>query len=378
VKILRIADIPNNRTGGMSRVIYCGGDALAAMGHQVDYALGDQMHVGCLASLRRFAIPLHVPKLVRRLQKERGKYDVVEVHEPIAAPYCWQRRRAADLPPVVILSHGSEARGRQKQIEYKRQKGMPISFRERNIPLVAWQAMYAMRHADQVLCLNSLDQEFLISAGVAPDAITLLSNGVDAEMLHYPYDRAQMDVTDFLFLGTWIMRKGIIEVAAAMTRVMDQRPKVTFTVAGFGVPDEAVRASFPSRLLPRLTLVQKIEGAQAIAGLYRKHQVFVLPSYFEGQPLVMLEAAALGLAIVATDESGMHDFLESGRDGILVPVGDSDALATQLLRLCDDPATTYRLGSAARQKVQSYTWANNAKTLLRAYEKAIDRSRTGK
>jgi glycosyltransferase involved in cell wall biosynthesis len=375
VRILRIADVPDNRTGGMTRAMYGGGDVLAAMGHQVDYLFSENIHPRSRVIPARFDVPLKLPKIIRELQRQRGDYDVVEIHEPLAAPFCWQRKYLHNLPPLVLFSHGAEGRHRERQIAYKRQIGLPVSPRERYLPVVAWQSMYAMRRADQILCLNSLDQAFLINAGVHHDAITRLRLGVDDAFLERPDDRRETTlVTHFLFLGTWIMRKGIRELAAAMTQLMDQRPGITLTIAGFGVPPETVRASFPSQYAPRLNLIAKLEGTQTLIDLYGQQQVLILPSFFEGQPLVMLEAAALGLAIVATDESGMHDFIESDRDGLLVPVGDETALAAALLRLCDDPALAFGLGTAAREKVQKFTWSQSAQMLLGAYQKAIERA----
>ncbi|HET6576058.1 MAG TPA: hypothetical protein VFG68_20825, partial [Fimbriiglobus sp.] len=87
MRVLRVADVPDNRTGGMSRAMYLAGDALARLGHTVEYAFAD--HLGpAPAKVRRFVIPWRVPALVRRWSRLRGRYDVVEVHEPLSAGYC--------------------------------------------------------------------------------------------------------------------------------------------------------------------------------------------------------------------------------------------------------------------------------------------------
>jgi glycosyltransferase involved in cell wall biosynthesis len=258
---------------------------------------------------------------------------------------------------------------------YHTSKGLPIRLPQRYFPWVVLQTIYATRTANQVICLNTLDQEFLIRQGVAPEAITQLLLGVEDAILHRPPLRNEpVEVNNFLFFGTWVVRKGIRELIAATTTLMDLRPSARLTVAGFGVPPEVVKGSFPDRHRSRLNLIPKVQGSEAIAALYQQHQVLILPSVFEGQPLVMLEAAALGLAIVATDESGMHDFLQPDQTGLLIPVGDEKALAAALLRLCDDPALAHRLATAAREKVQQYTWTHSARMLLGAYEKAIQRA----
>jgi glycosyltransferase involved in cell wall biosynthesis len=84
--------------------------------------------------------------------------------------------------------------------------------------------------------------------------------------------------------------------------------------------------------------------------LLRSVDVVVLPSYREGLPKGLIEAAACGLPLVATDVPGCREVVTDGVDGLLVPVRDSGALASAIERLCEDPALRKRLGDAARQK----------------------------
>jgi glycogen synthase len=66
--------------------------------------------------------------------------------------------------------------------------------------------------------------------------------------------------------------------------------------------------------------------------LYAQHDIFVLPSFVEGMPLVLLEAMASGLAVVTTESSGMTDLVEDDHDGLLTISGDSDSLTASALR----------------------------------------------
>ncbi len=152
---------------------------------------------------------------------------------------------------------------------------------------------------------------------------------------------------------------------------------MTFTAAGCGCSADVIYKAFPEALHSRIKVVQQLSSENDLIELYRGHSIFVLPSYFEGQPLSMLEAAAMGLAIVTTNVCGMKDFVEDGANGFVVGIGDPQSLQQALGKLIEDPHLTLRLGEAARVKAQEFSWENSARSFLHAYQQAIaDSSKT--
>ncbi len=371
MRILRVADVPDNRTGGMSRVIYCTGDAMRAAGHEVDYLFAEQLGPTARPRLRRFVIPLRLAKLVARQAEETGPYDVVEIHEPLAAAYVWRWRRGRRLPPPVVLSFGAEARGHAARLDYCRRKSQAVSLKQRVSPWsVIAQAQYAMRRAPHVICFNSEDAAHVRALGRRPDEVTCTRSGVSATFLQEGARRPPPGEARLLFLGTWIERKGVRDLAAALTRLAGRYPALGLTVAGCGCDAGRVLADFPESVRGRVEVIPRVANDADLLAIYRRHTLFVLPSYFEGQPLAMLEAAAMGLAVVTTDVCGMRDFIQSGEDGLLVAPADPDALAAALDRLLADPALAVRLAEAGRAKVRAHTWEGVAADMLSAYEKA--------
>jgi len=85
-------------------------------------------------------------------------------------------------------------------------------------------------------------------------------------------------------------------------------------------------------------------------GLFASADVVVLPSYREGLPKSLIEAAACGRPLVTTDVPGCREVVTDGVDGLLVPVRDAVALARAIARLLDDPSLARRLGETARAK----------------------------
>ncbi|WP_373529151.1 glycosyltransferase family 4 protein [Nostoc sp.] len=374
MRILRISTATNNRTGGMSRAMYCAGDALIAMGHQVDYLFGEHWQVSNSVYLRRLAVPLQIPALIYSLAQKGKQYDIVEIHEPLAAPYCFNRKINKNLPPVVVFSHGLEKRNQLAELAYRQQKYLPVSLPLRFLRITVLQAMYGLRHCDHVICLNSEDIAYLQQIGVAKNRITQADNGVESQFLLAGAVLAQANLSrsGILFLGSWVLRKGTLDLVPAISQVMQRHPSLQFTIAGCGFDADTVLTDFAEDIRSRIQVIPKLSSNEKLIEIYRQHSILVLPSYFEGQPLTMLEAAAMGLVIVTTNICGMADFIENGINGMTVPVGDIESLTQSLDHLVSNPALAQCLGEAAREKVQAYTWKSAAKKIAKAYQQAID------
>lgn len=358
----------------MTRAMYGTGDVLSEAGHQISYLFAGHFATWGPATLRRFMVPLKLPFLVRHLIKQGQQFDVIEVHEPLAAPYCFLRHFFMHLPPIVVFSHGLEERSRLVELRYRKQKGLPVSLKKRYSPMsVVLQANYGTRHSNHVICLNSEDIKHLCLSGVPEDRLTLLPNGVEEELLAAGQAAGLEDGnrSGILFVGSWLIRKGILDLVPAITQVLRHHPKLSFTAAGSGVDAEIVKQGFPKDVQNQVGVIQNFSGNEALIDLYKRHSIFVLPSYFEGHPLVMIEAAAFGMAIVTTGICGMVDFIEDGRNGLLVNVGDPVSLEEGLERLITDTGLARRLGEAARLTAREHTWARSADITLQAYEKAV-------
>lgn len=353
--------------------MYGSGDALVRMGHKVDYIYGPTFGHVSPTKLRRFVIPARAATLAVRLHRAGGNYDIVELHEPTAAAYITLRKWDRSLPPCVVLSFGIEARGHHAKLDYRHKMGLPVSIKERLSPwTVLAQTIYSLRNADHIICFSRDDCEYLLSHGRRSRDVTQTRSGVDLILLqagiHQVRNRSAS--LDILFLGTWIERKGILDLIGLVQMLFARFSSATLTIAGCGCPADAILPQFPDGYRSRIRVIPHISSNEQLASIYQNHQIFVLPSYFEGQPLAMLEAAAFGLAIVTTDTCGMRDFISDGESGLLVPVGQPRALFFALERLASDPVFASKLGSSAQLKVQQYGWDKVAGDFESAYESA--------
>jgi N,N'-diacetylbacillosaminyl-diphospho-undecaprenol alpha-1,3-N-acetylgalactosaminyltransferase len=151
-----------------------------------------------------------------------------------------------------------------------------------------------------------------------------------------------------LMVARAIWHKGLAEYIDAARMLRARYPDAVFLLAGDvdqGNPSSATR-----EFLMNQPHVRWLGPRTDIAELTALCDVYVLPSYREGVPRTLLEAASMGKPIVTTDTVGCREVVEDGINGILVPVRDSEALAQGIATLLDDPAMRERMGRAGREK----------------------------
>ena len=147
--------------------------------------------------------------------------------------------------------------------------------------------------------------------------------------------------------------KGVGEFVEAARMARAQDPNLRFTL--IGAPDEGNPAAVPSAQLEgwRAEGVVDWQGRRDdIPAVWRESHIAVLPSYREGLPKALLEAASCGRPIVAADVPGSREIARDGESGLLVPPRDPAALAAAILRLAGNPALRARLGAGGRALVQ--------------------------
>jgi glycosyltransferase involved in cell wall biosynthesis len=170
-------------------------------------------------------------------------------------------------------------------------------------------------------------------------------------------------------------QKDLVTLARAAALVAERRPGVRFMVVGDyeeanrGHYEEVRRALAEAGVRERFVFT----GFRAdVARLMGAFDVFVLCTHFEGLPLVILEAMALGRPVVATAVDGIPEIVRDGRTGLLHGHEDAEGLAARLLSLVEDDAYAARLGEAGREFVKM-EWSRErfASNMSRLYVEAL-------
>jgi glycosyltransferase involved in cell wall biosynthesis len=237
--------------------------------------------------------------------------------------------------------------------------------------LLTWSEIVSCRLAHRVICVSPSLRREAIGLGLCPPEkiVTLLSgsgNGVDAMGRFDPdapageaatlrrevRSRHGIPDTDIVvaFIGRVVRDKGVSELADAWRVLAERHANVHLLIAGpIETQDPAPAASHAIlRTHARAHFLDHVSDTRSV---YAAADVTVLPTYREGMPNVLLEAAAMRLPVVATRVVGCIDAVQDGVTGILVPPRDAAALAAALDVYVTDESRRRRDGTAARARV---------------------------
>jgi glycosyltransferase involved in cell wall biosynthesis len=352
VRYFVASNIPRLRTTGMGRQMFGMAEALAARGHDARLVFRDDLDLRLGLKMSRLEFPVRLAARVARLADGPA---VAVVHEPSA----WALALVGRARPVktIAMVHNAEIKVWRKQDDLARYGGAKRRLSSRVLwPLTELsQAWLSLRAAHHVFTLSSEDRRFIVDELGVPEArVTRIDNGVEPAFFA-SLPAAPVRDRDLLFLASWLPHKGTAIFTAALAALAAELPHLTLTVAGAGVPEAQVRADLPEPWRTRAEIIPSMP-AESLPALYSRHRIFVLPSFYEGIPLSLLEAMAAGLAPLASAVGGIVDVAEAPRESVLVPAGDVEALAAALRRLARDPAEVRRLGAAAAAKARTLTW----------------------
>ena len=240
-------------------------------------------------------------------------------------------------------------------------------------PLLRSALSRALRRSrSHTIVQNPGNSRFVESLGVCPRRISLVRGaGVDIRRFRpRPEPEGSVRVT---MVSRLLWDKGVREFVDAATLARSVRDDIAFTLVG--APDEKNPTSVSLsqvRSWVEAGLVEWWGYREDVADVLARSHIAVLPSYGEGMPKTLLEAAACGRPIVATDVSGCRDVVRHGVNGLLVPPRDARALADAILSLAGEPNHRATMGAEGRRRAETEFAAEriNQET-LQVYARAL-------
>jgi phosphatidylinositol alpha-mannosyltransferase len=332
--------------------------------------------VGYSGSLARLCLAPWLGLRVRRILQHQ-QFDVLHLHEPtnptLPQAVLHQAARVSPGSAIVATFH---------------------AYREDHTPTTTG-TLRLLGGAYRGLCKRTaarLDGRIAVSplarshaSRCVPGPYQLIPNGVDLALFGnprlepLPQFRPGLTV---LFVGRLEPRKGLGCLLEAYARIVQAMAGVRLVVVG----PHSARDLKP--LQGQLDALQAMPGAEVhllgyvsepdLARCYRSSTVFCAPATgCESFGMVLLEAMASGVPIVASDIEGYRSVLTHTAEGLLVPPGDADALAAALLRLLRDPCARHAMGQRGRVTAGRYGWERVATEVIECYADAIARKRAG-
>lgn len=294
--------------------------------------------------------------------KNGFNFDVIHAHRAYPEGFAAILLGKFFKKPVVITVRGSDINLLPKQFLMKR------------------LIRSALQKASVVIAVSKDLKEKVYGLGVDENKIKLMPKGVNLEIFK-PRDKQSIrkvlglpaDKTIVLYAGNLVAVKNPLAIVTAALRIpQDILKKCFFVFVGEGELKQALdRKVHYSRLEDYFLLTGAVLPEQ-IPPWMNAADIFVLPSISEGMPNVLYEAMACGLAVIASDVGGIIDTIEDGKNGLLFPFQDAQALSLDIIKLANDTSLRKELGKNARLYLENarLTWETNA-SLVESFYKTI-------
>jgi glycosyltransferase involved in cell wall biosynthesis len=215
--------------------------------------------------------------------------------------------------------------------------------------------------ADKVIAVSKGTKDGLVNhCGIRKAKISVIYNPVDLDKLRVLFSEGvdhlwfnEKSISVIIAVGRLVEQKGFPYLIGAFSMVLNEIEQVRLVIIGEGCERQRLE-----NLVIGLGLKDKVAfiGYQQNPFKYMaKAQIFVLSSFYEGFPNVVLEAMACEVPVISTRcPSGVEEIITDGVNGLLVPTGNEEALAMAMLKLLKDPEMRYRFLEAGREKVRDF------------------------
>ncbi len=363
MRVLLVANtLPPTDVSGVGEQVLQLAAGLTAAGHEVEI-LG-RGPGGARGPKLLFPLAV-VPAACRALWRFRP--EVVQVHESdgaLVALLAVALRPSLTPPPLVaallqvsyveerravrpLVTAAGEVLGRPGAVERR--------FRRFKAPLHAALGWLTATLADVVLAPSAVTAEEIRRdygverVGVLPNVTGGLAVADVVEDVGKTVDGGSAGY--LLFVGRLRIRKGVEVLLAALARLAPRFPTARLLVAGDGEHREELLARTVTLGLGSVVVFLGRADAGRVRALLAGARALVVPSIYEGMPLVVLEAMAAGVPVVASAVSGIPEVVLDGETGWLVPPEDPPALAAALAAVLEGPAEARRRGAAGKARV---------------------------
>lgn len=156
-----------------------------------------------------------------------------------------------------------------------------------------------------------------------------------------------------LFVGRLDAVKGVPLLLEAFAAARARHPEARLTVVGDGPARAALEAQAAALGIAGATTFTGYRSQEEVAALLEEADMLVLPSFAEGLPVVLMEAMASRIPVIASGVAGVPELVQDGVSGFVVPAGDVETLTVRLEKLLADPELCRRMGEAGRVKVEA-------------------------
>jgi len=375
-----------NPDGGSSGTVWQTNEALRGLGHHVDAVYEDEIRrVVPHHNLHyAFELPRRMLEAVRaRLSK--AEYDVVLISQPYGYLVGkWLHGRKSETL-YLHRSHGHELAVSHQLDSWEDALGAKRSYRRRFASrLLAMrlnqQARLALKYADGTIVPSTFDRDFLIQhERVDPRKVrSIFHASVPAYLESEPQPYTEERHRKLLYVGNFTRVKGGDVLWKAGTLLLRRFPELTLTIVTGQADHANAIAGFGADVAVRVRLRDWVSQNELMT-VYDQHGLQIIPSRYEGASKAHYEGMSRGLCLICSSAGAMRDTITSGKDGLLVPPGDSDGFLAAMSRAVERYDLARAIGENARTRSLDFTWEGTATGIVDyAGELLFEREKRGR
>lgn len=358
------------KPGGVTEVVHYTAAELRKLGHDVTiittrYGSGRRKETGIIRIGRNILVPANGAwtnvtagwRLRSKLEEifRRERFDIIQTHCPLVPT----------LPALTLLADRSGAKLCGTFHAAAAKNTIYALLR----PLIEWGA----RNLDHRMAVSEPCREFV--SKYFPGEYEIIPNGIDSGRFHpgtAPVEGLRDGKLNILFVGRMDRRKGLPYLFKALPIIQRSIPRlVRLILVGEG--------SLRRKVMPRPISLGGAEiihvgrvDADLLPRYYASADIFCAPATGrESFGIVLLEAMAAGIPIVASDIPGFRRVVKSGKDGLLVAPGSPEEIADAVTRIASDPSMAARMTAAGREKALEYDWSSVTEKLEESFMRLL-------
>lgn len=181
--------------------------------------------------------------------------------------------------------------------------------------------------------------------------VVVIYNGIKPVFQHKP-EKKPKEQFNVLFIGNLVERKGFFDLLRAVPMVLKEAPNIYFLFAGEWMSSQ--EKDYTLSFIKQNEIEENVKLLGLVTGkkkedFFKTGDILVLPSYREGQPIVILEAMSAGLPIISTDVGSVAETICNNENGFIVPIGEPFAIAEKILLLYHNDELRASMACASRQ-----------------------------
>ncbi len=226
---------------------------------------------------------------------------------------------------------------------------------------------------DRIISVSPQCRQKLIDLGIRKDKITVIPNGVDLKL--FDSTRVKKVPNQILYVGRLVDFKHVDWLIQAFSEVLKEVHSAKLKIVGGG-PERGNLEALVKKLglQRRVTFTGITPTYEAVTRYYKESEIFVLPSTVEGEAIVLKEAMAAGLPLIAINipGSGVLSLVRDGENGFLLEPGRLELIAEKMVRLLKDRKLREKMGAAGRKFIEKFDWDIIAGRTLEVYQEAIE------